>query len=169
MKYNNDILDMAGDFNHGSISTEIAVCISRGLRKHECVVSSEGWFYYFQDNNGEWRYYIPDLMVVCKNMPKHDNGVTGSSGFIVEVLSRSTSNKDKIEKKLVYEANKVKEYWLINKELMSIEVNILNESINKYEFYTILYAKGAHQTIALKCWPDVEIDLDDVFYGVDFL
>ncbi len=56
----------------------------------------------------------PDVIVVCDPAKIRDTGIFGAPDLVVEILSPSTSSKDHIRKKALYERNGVKEYWLVH-------------------------------------------------------
>ena len=62
----------------------------------------------------------PDVFVVCNPDIIKDDGIHGAPAFIAEVLSDSTANKDLGEKKLLYERNGVKEYWVIQPDTATV-------------------------------------------------
>jgi Uma2 family endonuclease len=41
---------------------------------------------------------------------------------VVEILSPATARRDRLEKKRLYEANGVEEYWLVDPETQRVEV-----------------------------------------------
>lgn len=55
----------------------------------------------------------PDIFVVCNPSQVVDEGIRGAPDFVVEILSDSTAYKDLNEKKSLYEAHGVKEYWIV--------------------------------------------------------
>ena len=74
--------------------------------------------------------FKPDLIVVLK---KNDDiidwhkGIYGSPDMIVEVLSKSTRKNDLTIKKDAYEANGVREYWIVDPWAKIIDVYLLRE------------------------------------------
>jgi Uma2 family endonuclease len=56
----------------------------------------------------------PDAFVVCDKNKLIDEGVLGAPDFIIEVLSPGTAMKDQTEKRMLYEARGVREYWIVN-------------------------------------------------------
>ncbi len=56
----------------------------------------------------------PDAFVVCDKNKLIDEGVMGAPDFIIEVLSPGTAMKDQTEKRMLYEAHGVREYWIVN-------------------------------------------------------
>ena len=58
----------------------------------------------------------PDVLVVCDRVKITEKNIRGAPDLVIEVLSPSTSVKDKREKKLLYERFGVREYILIHPE-----------------------------------------------------
>ncbi len=80
----------------------------------------------------------PDISVICDRSKVDKNGCKGAPDLIIEILSPTTSKKDRIIKFYTYERFGVKEYWLVSPDDKSVEVFILGEN-GKYgrpEFYT---------------------------------
>lgn len=63
----------------------------------------------------------PDVFVVCDKQKMLQTHIQGAPTLIIEILSPSTSVKDKREKKELYESFGVKEYLLINPEEAYVE------------------------------------------------
>jgi len=106
---------------HNYTAFNIASIFRQYLRKKQCKVFPDGNKLILSNKD----YAYPDVMVVCdKNKIKWD-GIYGAPDLVVEVLSRSTSNKDRGYKKNLYEKHGVKEYWLVNTWDKSIEVYLL--------------------------------------------
>lgn len=86
---------------------------------------------YFDDEN----IFIPDAVVVLKEheqiLAKGDM-VRGAPDMVVEVLSRSTKKRDVTVKKDAYEANGVREYWIVDPWAKSVSVHLLRDG--KYFF-----------------------------------
>lgn len=58
----------------------------------------------------------PDVFVICDPSQITDKGIAGAPSLVVEVLSASTSERDRIEKYHLYERGGVKEYWIVDPE-----------------------------------------------------
>ena len=69
----------------------------------------------------------PDIFVVCDKSKLIEEGVRGAPDFIIEILSPSTALKDQSEKKLLYEAHGVREYWVVNPNTMETFIYILKD------------------------------------------
>ena len=77
----------------------------------------------------------PDLSVVLEKNSAVINwrrGIFGVPDMVVEVLSRSTRKRDLTIKKDIYEAQGVKEYWIVDPWMKSIDVYLLRDG--KYFF-----------------------------------
>ena len=95
--------------------------------------------YVYHDNVdvhlSEENLYKPDLCVVLKPNEKILAGrkaIFGAPDMVVEVLSKSTRKKDLTVKKDIYEANGVREYWIIDPWAKSVDVYLLRDG--KYFF-----------------------------------
>lgn len=74
--------------------------------------------------------YKPDLCVVLKENEKILAGrkaIFGVPDMVVEVLSRSTQKKDRTIKKDTYEAQGVREYWIIDPYMKMVSVYLLRD------------------------------------------
>ncbi|MBU1105094.1 MAG: Uma2 family endonuclease [Candidatus Riflebacteria bacterium] len=56
----------------------------------------------------------PDVMVVCDQKKIEERGIIGAPDLVVEIISPSTSSKDNIIKRRIYEQAGVKEFWLVH-------------------------------------------------------
>lgn len=78
----------------------------------------------------------PDLSVICDPEKLDDMGCLGAPDLVIEVLSPSTSSKDHIKKRALYERSGVKEYWLVSNEERIVWVyQLLNGQFQKPEIY----------------------------------
>ena len=74
--------------------------------------------------------YKPDLSVVLKSNEKILAGrknIYGAPDMVVEVLSYSTRNRDLTIKKDTYEAQGVREYWIVDPWAKSVTVYLLRD------------------------------------------
>ncbi len=79
----------------------------------------------------------PDICVICDLNIVDEAGCKGAPDLIIEILSSSTSNKDKKDKFELYEQNGVKEYWMIEPFDKTAIIYVLNEN-KKFIAYNIL-------------------------------
>jgi len=67
----------------------------------------------------------PDAFVVCDRTKLIDEGVLGAPDFIIEILSPSTAMKDQTQKRMLYEARGVREYWIVNPDTLEVFIYLL--------------------------------------------
>ncbi|MCL2235530.1 MAG: Uma2 family endonuclease [Defluviitaleaceae bacterium] len=120
----------------------------------------------------------PDIIVVCDQNKIDSNGwVHGAPDLIVEILSPSTSGRDKKYKKKLYEKHGVHEYWIVDIKAKRVEVFLLTDG--RYEL-DALYEAHTDQEIEIMTestraekvykftthlWEDVTIDVYEIFKG----
>lgn len=74
--------------------------------------------------------FKPDLIIVLEenaDIIDWRKGIYGAPDMLVEVLSKSTRKNDLTIKKDIYEANGVKEYWIIDPYMKAISVYLLRD------------------------------------------
>jgi len=99
----------------------------------------------------------PDIVVICDPAKLTDAGCDGSPDMVIEILSPSTSNYDRITKFNKYRQYGVREYWIVDPESSSLAVHILKGE----DFVT--YAYSAENTVPVHILDDCIIDLAKVF------
>jgi Uma2 family endonuclease len=75
---------------------------------------------------------IPDLSVICDKSGLKENKYVGIPTLIIEILSPSNQAHDLVFKLNLYMRYGVKEYWIVNPMLNSVQVYTLNEQ-EQYE------------------------------------
>jgi Uma2 family endonuclease len=73
---------------------------------------------------------VPDLVIVSQARQHiiSQRAIEGTPDVIVEILSPSTSERDRHYKRRLYEHFQVPEYWIVNPEHGMIEILALSES-----------------------------------------
>jgi len=74
----------------------------------------------------------PDILVVCDPKKITEKNIQGAPDLIIEILSPSTSKRDRWTKKQLYERNGVKEYIIVDGDGAFSEQYILQEN-GKYQ------------------------------------
>lgn len=69
----------------------------------------------------------PDVFVVCDTNKVQKSKVFGAPDFVIEILSPSSKRQDRLYKFNLYGKYKVKEYWIIDPEDMSVWPYLLNQ------------------------------------------
>lgn len=103
----------------------------------------------------------PDVIVVCDQTKITNNGIKGAPDLVVEILSPSTSLKDRNEKLRLYERSGVKEYWLVNPQDRTLTVFLLKDDGH----YALPVTYGEQATVPLSVLEGLHIDLQRVFAG----
>jgi len=87
--------------------------------------------------------------------------IRGPADLVAEVVSLGGRNRDRIEKRDLYEQYGVKEYWIIDPEAETVDLLSLVNS--RYELVT---RSGSGQTVASRLLTGFEISVDHLFRGV---
>ena len=121
--------------NHNRVSFNISHIFWNYLKGKKCETFGDGTDVYLTDNDR----VIPDVMIVCNRDIIKKDGIHGAPDLIVEVLSPSTAKNDKGYKKELYEKSGVKEYWIVDPVMRSIETYLLTNGKSVLdEFYALL-------------------------------
>ena len=103
----------------------------------------------------------PDIFVVCNSEKLTDSGFNGAPDLIVEVISPNNSKHDLITKFNLYQEAGVKEYWIIHPIDKILSVYTLQNGK-----YSGLQPQSDGEKIKSTLFPDLNIELDDVFYNI---
>jgi len=101
----------------------------------------------------------PDLVVICDLELLDEKGLNGPPTLIIEVLSPSNPNHDRVLKYNKYLSVGVKEYWIVDPRKEEIMVNLLKSGY--YE--TTIYKKG--DLIKVSVLENLTINTADLFDG----
>lgn len=156
--------------NHYQITFNIVLAFQTYLKGKTCRAFGDGVDVYLTENDR----VIPDAMIVCsKNIIKSD-GIHGAPDLVVEVLSPSTAKNDRSYKKDLYENAGVKEYWIVEPNVQSIEVYHLSEGKYVIDDYYALFPDSlpgipdrdreeSKKEIPVSLYSDFCIPLKDIF------
>lgn len=103
----------------------------------------------------------PDLIVVCDPDKLDDNCCFGAPDLIIEILSPSTRQHDRLTKLNLYQRAGVREYWIVDPEEKTVIVMTLEDG----EHYAPT-AYSASAVVPVGVLEDCRIDLKPVFEGV---
>lgn len=161
-------------YNHNHISFNIANLFANFLRGRTCTVIADGTDLYLDEDN----LFVPDMMVVCDRNKIRQDGVHGAPDLVVEVLSPSTSKRDKTVKKAVYAKYGVGEYWLVDPMGKSVELYLLEDGA--YVLHNVCTVhpdwmlagmkpeerSAVETTFRCHLYEDFELSLDEIFSGM---
>ena len=134
-----EFMSPAPNLDHSDIIFKLSFVIGGYLIEHKSgYVFTDNVDVHFSDGT----LFKPDLVVVLKSNEKILAGrkaIFGAPDMVVEVLSHSTRKKDLTIKKDTYEAQGVREYWIVDPRAKSVMVYLLKDG--KYfldEVYTLM-------------------------------
>jgi Uma2 family endonuclease len=96
----------------------------------------------------------PDIAVICDKSKLDAKGCRGAPDWIIEVLSPSTAIKDMDDKRRLYEAHGVREYWLIHPTERWGMIYLLNPQ-GKHDLPRMF---ALEQATAVAIFPDLSLD-----------
>lgn len=106
----------------------------------------------------EYNVVQPDILVVCDRSKITDANIQGAPDLVVEILSPSTSRKDRREKRALYERFGVKEYLVIDP---------INETVERFRLVRGKYGNpdvfGWDESMKLAVFPELELNLWGIF------
>lgn len=145
---------------HQQISMRLSSEIYNYLKGKECEVFSAPFdvHLYKEGMQGE-KIVIPDISVICDKAGLTENFYKGVPHLIIEILSPSNQAHDLVFKLNLYMAYGVKEYWIVNPMLKTIQIYELDEEGN----YMQQAVKNETGEISSKVLDEFKIDLEDVF------
>ena len=120
--------------NHYQVSLNIVLAFQAYLKGKTCRAFGDGVDVFLTENDR----VIPDAMIVCDKSIIRPDGVHGAPDLVVEVLSPSTAKNDKGYKKELYEQSGIKEYWIVDPNVRSIEAYLISDGKYRLDgFYGI--------------------------------
>jgi Uma2 family endonuclease len=103
----------------------------------------------------------PDLVVVCDPKKIDQRGIRGAPDFVIEILSPSTSLRDRTDKLALYERSGVREYWIVD----PTERDVLVMRLGDAGKWTKPTRHQAPERVPIAALPGVSVDLAEVFEG----
>ena len=155
--------------NHNYVKDNVFSLFKNYLKGNICVPHADGRKVVLPSQKAG-DYLIPDFFVVCDRSKIKRDGVYGTPDLVVEVLSPKTAKLDRGKKKDLYQENGVKEYWIIDPGVKSIEVYLLKD--NAYSLYEIYRVPSVdydgdeddlQATFTVNLFPDLLINVSDIF------
>ena len=107
--------------------------------------------------------FQPDIVVICDRSKIDKKGCKGVPDMVIEILSKTTRQKDKILKMQKYQQYGVREYWIADPESRIVYTYLLVNG--KY----VANNYGGEDTAPVMVLPGCEINLAEVFASLDEL
>lgn len=103
----------------------------------------------------------PDICVVCDLSKLDDKGCNGAPDWIIEIISKSTAQKDLKDKFELYQSAGVREYWIVHPVESTVLPYFLNDE-GTYELPRLNpFVEG--EMISVHIFKGLEVDLGAVF------
>lgn len=103
----------------------------------------------------------PDVVFIAnERLGIIERVIKGPADFVAEIISLGGRNRDRIEKRDLYEQYDIKEYWIVDPEPRTVDVLFLVNG--RYE---LAMRAGAGQTAASRLLPGFEVRTDALFSG----
>jgi len=159
--------------NHNRIKNSIGKVFERYLEGKSCE--------YFDDVDVylcEMNHFAPDIAIVCNPDIIKDNAIYGAPDLAVEILSPSTTKRDRIYKREIYGEYGIKEYWIVDPKNFSVEIYLLKDGkLELNEVFTIIPKETIRRmtdeekteiiyTFKTSLFDDLEFELLDIFARV---
>ena len=147
---------------HQRISFNLSLQFGKYLENKECEVYAAPFCVRLgieKDENNIRTVVEPDISIICDKSKLDEKGCAGSPDLIVEIVSPTSAQLDKINKFNKYEEAKVKEYWIVEPDQKIISVFKLG-SDGRYGRPDIYSEKDK---VKVSIFEDLEIDLAFVF------
>jgi Uma2 family endonuclease len=142
---------------HAGIEEEICFCIRDFVRgKSGKVFSSNFPVHLFPDRDNE--EISPDVTVVLDPSRINDQGLQGPPDFVVEILS-TNRKQDLVVKFNKYQEAGVGEYWIVDPDIHTVQVNILKNA----EYVTRMIDADADPLVPVATLPGLEINFTEAF------
>ncbi|MGL4943296.1 MAG: Uma2 family endonuclease [Thermoguttaceae bacterium] len=104
----------------------------------------------------------PDICVICDPSKLDEHGCLGAPDLVVEILSPSTSKRDRNTKFELYERSGVREYWIASPEGFWVRVFRLQPN-GRYDEPGTLYEETSPQPITSVVFPDEKFPVASFF------
>ena len=144
--------------NHQRIAGRAYSLFLDGLRGKTCEPFISPIDVRLNHDTGDDTVVQPDVIVVCDPNKITENTINGAPDLVIEVLSPSTSRKDRWFKYISYQQAGVKEYWIIDPENRSVEVYVLQDA--QYRKDHVYDSEGIIKTTLFE---ELEIAVIDIF------
>ena len=99
----------------------------------------------------------PDLLVLCDRTKLDKTGCKGTPDLVIEIVSPSTSSRDRLQKFNIYRQSGVREYWIVEPDEKKVSVHVLSNE----DYITRIYDKT--DSIPIRILDNSKIDLTEVF------
>lgn len=145
---------------HQRISGRLYAKLFNFLEGKECEAFSAPYdVQLHREDIQEDKVVIPDISVICDKSGIEDSKYIGIPTFIIEILSPSNQSNDLVVKLNLYMKYGVKEYWIINPMINTVQTYSLNND-GLYDQIDVVKNSG---TISSKIFNGFTVDIGELF------
>jgi len=107
----------------------------------------------------------PDILFVsaARKEIMREERIDGPCDLVVEIMSPSNRRKDRLRKMEIYRKAEIPHYWLVDPEENTLEAFTLKD-----ECYTLVFVGGPGDEFSHPEFPELDLNLDKVFYRPRF-
>jgi len=142
---------------HQEILGILHIKIGTFLSGKQCKVFLAPFDVRLNHDSGDDTVVQPDIMVICDSSKLGDKSCNGAPDLVIEILSPSTTMRDKLLKFRKYLQAEVREYWIVDPEYKTVSVHLLKNDDYLVRIYDI------ENTVPVHVLEGCEIDLAEVF------
>ena len=121
---------------HQSISINILLKLGTYLEGTPCKVFHAPFDVRLNSDESDDTVVQPDIIVVCDKSILDSAGCKGTPDMIIEILSRSTSKRDRTIKFDIYRKAGVREYWVVDPDTKTMAAHVLKDGEYTLRAYT---------------------------------
>ena len=151
---------------HQGMSRELNGLFFNHFRNHRCNFYAAPFDVRLHDkrksakaNRDVYSVVQPDICIICDETKLDDQGCFGAPDLVIEILSPGNSSKEMKTKKLLYEENGVREYWILDPE----HENAFQFHLTEAGVYSLATIYVNDETLACVIFPDLAVPLEAVF------
>ena len=139
---------------HQRLSLALLLQLGSYFAKHACELFQAPMDVKFSDHD----IVQPDIFVVCNADQVKKNHIEGPPTLVIEILSPSSLQHDRLRKTELYSRSGVKEYWLVTPYPSLVEILLLDG-----DYYRIYRVHKRSDRLISPTFPDLSINLSDLF------
>ena len=144
----------APGFDHQTMVGNLFAILKNKLRGKPCIPIVSPFDVILSETN----VVEPDIVVVCDRNKIKDKNMQGAPDIVIEILSPSTTKKDRWYKKNLYEKFGVREYIIVDPPGQYVERYLLQDGhFDKGEMFDL------DQSLVIRCLDNLEIPVADIF------
>lgn len=145
---------------HQRISGRLYAKLFNFLEGKECEAFSAPYdVQLHREDIEEDRVVIPDISVICDKSGMEDSKYVGVPTLIIEILSPSNQSSDLVVKLNLYMKYGVKEYWIVNPMINTVQTYSLNDE-GLYDQIDVVKNSG---TIDSKIFTGFTVAVEELF------